>query len=116
MHQVVFELTSDNQEYWQALLNNLENLQKALGKENAEIEVVTHGKGLVLLRNTNTGFKDRIQALAHTGLRFAACENTMRRQKVTREDLLQEAVTVDSGVAEVVRKQEAGWSYLKSGS
>ena len=116
MHQVVFELTSDNQEYWQALLNNLENLQKALGKENAEIEVVTHGKGLVLLRNTNTGFKDRIQALAHTGLRFAACENTMRRQKVTREDLLQEAVTVDSGVAEVVRKQEAGWSYIKSGS
>ena len=26
------------------------------------------------------------------------------------------AITVDSGVAEVVRKQEAGWSYLKSGS
>jgi intracellular sulfur oxidation DsrE/DsrF family protein len=26
------------------------------------------------------------------------------------------AITVDSGVAEVVRKQEAGWSYIKSGT
>jgi intracellular sulfur oxidation DsrE/DsrF family protein len=32
------------------------------------------------------------------------------------EDLMPLATTGDSGVAEVVRKQEAGWSYIKSGS
>lgn len=116
MHQVVFELTSDNPEQWQALLNNVENLQKAFGKENTELAVVTHGNGLGLLLNTNGAFKHRIEALARTGVRFAACENTMRRQNVTKEHLLPTATTVDSGVAEVVRKQEAGWSYIKSGS
>ena len=115
MHQVVFELTSENEEHWQALLNNIENVQKAFGKENTEIEVVTHGKGLGLVKNT-TPLKDRVSTIAKAGARFVACENTMRRQQVKKEDLLPQAGTVDSGVAEVIRKQEAGWSYIKSGS
>lgn len=114
-HQIVFELTSENEEHWQALLNNIENVQKAFGKESTEIEIVTHGKGLGLIKNT-TPFKERVVTIAKTGPRFVACENTMRRQQVKKEDLLPEAGTVDSGVAEVVRKQEAGWSYIKSGS
>lgn len=116
MHRVVFELTTDGEEQWQALLNNVENLQKAFGREHTEVEVVAHGKGLALLKKTNTALAPRIAALAKGGVRFAACQNTMRRQGLTKEDLLPDAVTVDSGVAEVVRKQEAGWSYLKSGS
>lgn len=32
MHQVVFELTSDNQEHWQALLNNLEESPEGFGQ------------------------------------------------------------------------------------
>lgn len=40
----------------------------------------------------------------------------MKRMRVTKEELLPFAVTVDSGVAEVVRKQEEGWSYIKGGS
>jgi intracellular sulfur oxidation DsrE/DsrF family protein len=39
----------------------------------------------------------------------------MRRKNVSRGELLPFATTVDSGVAEVVRKQEQGWSYVKSG-
>ena len=46
---------------------------------------------------------------------FAACENTMRKKKVTKEPLLPFVTTVDSGVAEVVRKQEEGWAYIKGG-
>ena len=114
-HRIVFELTSENEEHWQALLNNIENVQKAFGQESTEIEIVTHGKGLGLIKNT-TPLKERVLTIAKTGPRFVACENTMRRQQVKKEDILPEAGTVDSGVAEVVRKQEAGWSYIKSGS
>jgi intracellular sulfur oxidation DsrE/DsrF family protein len=39
----------------------------------------------------------------------------MKKKNVRKDDLLPLATTVDSGVAEVVRKQEAGWSYVKSG-
>jgi intracellular sulfur oxidation DsrE/DsrF family protein len=32
-----------------------------------------------------------------------------------KEELLKVAGTVPSGVAEVILKQESGWSYLKAG-
>jgi len=115
MHQIVFELTSENEEQWQALLNNIENVQKAFGKENVTVEVVTHGKGLGLLKKASS-LKDRVVSLSQPQVLFVACENTMRKQQVKKEDLLPAAGTVDSGIAEVVRKQEAGWSYIKSGS
>ena len=36
-------------------------------------------------------------------------------RKVTTEDLFPFASQVDSGVAELIRKQEAGWSYIRAG-
>ncbi len=114
MHRVVFELTSDSPEQWTAMLNNVENLQKAFGREHTDLEVVAHGKGLEALKKSNTSSGERFTTIAKTGVRFAACENTMKRMQVTKEDLLPAARTVDSGVTEVVRKQEAGWAYLKS--
>ena len=116
MHRGVFELTSDNTDQWEATLNNVDDMRTAFGKDHTELEVVAHGKGLGILRNTNQALKERITSISASGVRFAACENTMRKQHVTKQDLLPAASTVDSGVAEVVRKQEAGWAYLKSGS
>lgn len=115
-HKVVFELTNDNPESWGALLNNVENLQKAMGAPETQIEVVAHGKGLGMMLKKDSALTERIQKSAETGVIYAACENTMHRQSIRKEDLLPVVQTVDSGVAEVVRKQEAGWSYLKSGS
>jgi hypothetical protein len=39
----------------------------------------------------------------------------MKRKNLQKSDLVPFATTVDSGVAEVVRRQEAGWSYLRPG-
>ncbi len=115
-HRVVFEVTMDGQEPWEAVLNNVENLQKVFGADQKQIEVVAHGKALGFFLATDTGQQERMKKLAGSGVVFAACQNTMKRKNVTEKDLLPFVTTVDSGVAEVVRKQEAGWSYIKSGS
>ncbi len=115
-HRIVFEVTSAAPEQWEAVLNNLENIQRAFGAGTSDIVVAAHGKGLGLLLGTNTAIQERMQGLAREGVTFAACENTMKRMKVAKDQLLAFAATVDSGVAEVVRKQEAGWSYIRSGS
>lgn len=115
-HRVVFEVNVGGAEPWQGILNNVENLQKAFGREATEIEVVAHGKGLGLILKTNEAMQERIQLISDAAVHFAACENTMRRMNLRREDLMPFVTTVDSGVAEVVRKQEDGWSYIKSGS
>lgn len=113
-HRIVFELTSDDAHAWDGLLNNVENVHKALGPTS--IEVVVHGKGLAMLTTARSAaIRPRMKQSAEGGVIFAACENTMRRQNVKKEELVPFAKTVDSGVAEVVRKQESGWSYLRTG-
>lgn len=112
-HRIVFELTSAEPDTWNALLNNVENVRRALGEERTEVEVVVHGKGLGFVKPGKQELGERMKQLAKAGVVFSACENTMRRQNVVRADLLPFVTTVDSGVAEIVRKQEAGWSYLR---
>ena len=114
-HRVVFEVNVEGQETWTGILNNIESLQKGLGAEHTQIEVVAHGKGLSLLLKTDTMLQERLERISKTGVVFAACENTMRRKNVKKEDLLPLSTTVPSGITEVVRKQEAGWSYIKGG-
>lgn len=113
-HHLVLEMTSGDPEQWEVALNNAENVRSALGIRQVQIEVVVHGKGLSMLLK-ETPLRVGIQDLAGKDVVFAACENTMQRQGKTKADLLAEAVAVDSGVAEIVRKQESGWAYVKAG-
>ena len=39
-HRVDFEVNVDGARQWQGILDNVENLQKAFGRETTEIEVV----------------------------------------------------------------------------
>ena len=115
VHRAVIEVTAQETPQWESVLNNIENLQKAFAPERTEVEVVAHGKGLGMLQKSNAAQSERMAGVALAGVKFAACENTMRRMKLQKSDLFEFVVTVDSGVAEVVRKQEAGWAYLKGG-
>ncbi len=114
-HRVVVELTSADTRVWNGALNNIENLREALGAAT-QVAVVAHGAGLGFLLRTNTAQAARMKRLADAGVVFDACRNTMRREHVTAQSLLPFATTVDSGVAEVVRRQEAGWSYIHIGN
>ena len=113
-HRVLFEVTMEGEEQWTAVLNNVENVRKSLG-DATKVEVVAHGKALGMLLAKGNDHPERTKKLSEAGVVFTACENTMKKKNVTKDDLLPFATTTDSGVAEAVRKQEAGWSYIKSG-
>ena len=118
-HKVVFEVAMDGADKWQGALRNVENVQKALGAKTTKIEVVTHGKGVgMLLAKTsaeNAELKAKLDQLHAAGVVFAACENTMKREKLEKKDLVELSTTVDSGVSEVIRKQEEGFAYINTG-
>ena len=119
IHKVVFEVTIDGADPWLGALRNVENVQKALGAKSTRIEVVSHGKGLGMLLaktvSTNPDMKETLEKLHATGVIFAVCENTMNKMQISKDQLVPLATTVDSGVSEVLRKQEAGYAYIKSG-
>lgn len=114
IHNIVFQLNTADTASWSGVIGNIKNIQK-VWPVNLNIEVVVHGKAIDFLVKDKTYFADDIQVLASQGVRFNACQNTMRKHNITPEMLLKVAGTVPSGVVEVITKQEEGWSYLKSG-
>lgn len=114
-HRVILELTAADPTSWEGVLNNLENARKALGPEQTVMELVVHGPGIGMLTRANQAGQERMAVLAAQGVVFAACRNTMKRKNLSESDLHPFATVVPAGVAEVVLKQEEGWSYLKAG-
>lgn len=112
-HHVVFQLTEPDGPAWGTLIVHVTNMREAFAKDGgSEVEVVFFGAGLNMLRKTNTAYEERLKKLADSGVTLAACQNAMRLMNVKTEDLFPFASQVDSGVAELARKQEAGWAYI----
>ncbi len=112
-HHVVFQLTEPEGPAWGTLIIHVTNMREAFEKDGgSEVEVVFFGPGLNMLRKTNTAYEARLKKLADSGVTLAACQNAMRMMNIKTEDLFPFATQVDSGVAEVARKQEAGWAYI----
>jgi intracellular sulfur oxidation DsrE/DsrF family protein len=112
-HRVVFQLDEPEGGAWDSLVKHVNNTRDALAKDGgSQVEVVFWGAGLNMLRKTNTAYEARLKQLSDDGVTLSACRNAMRVMNVKTEDLLPFASEVDSGIAEVVRKQEAGWAYI----
>ena len=113
-HKVVIQLNTADTAAWSSTIGNIKNLQK-IWPNNVAVEVVIHGKALGLLVAAKTHLANEVIELSKTNVQFLACENSMRKYHIDKSELLTIANTIPSGVAELILKQEAGWSYLKAG-
>jgi len=118
--RVLIHVTENDAARLGQALEEIDELMRHYQRENeiARVEVVANGRGLDLLRSDTSGFAERIAALQreHGNLVFAACQNTMDRLK--REQgvvvrLLPGVIVIDSGMAELMRRQHQGWTYLQ---
>jgi intracellular sulfur oxidation DsrE/DsrF family protein len=112
-HHVVFQLSEPDGPAWQALSIHVNNTMNALSDDGgSQVEVVFYGPGLAMLTKTSTAYEEKLKQLSDRGVKLLACRNAMKMRKVKSEDLFPFAGEVDSGIAEIVRKEEAGWAYI----
>ncbi|RYJ51291.1 hypothetical protein DR871_012735 [Flavobacterium petrolei] len=113
-HKIVFQFTNAIDTLQQkAFANQLKNLTDHWPK--AKYEVVVYNMGLEFVMATKSKHIAAIKALYAKGVRFVVCENTMKNRKITKEQLIPEVEYVPAGIAEIVEKQEQGWSYIIGG-
>ena len=113
-HKIVFQFTNAVDTLQQkAFANQLNNL--TMHWPNAKYEVVIYNMGLEFLMPTKSKHIATIKALHAKGVRFVVCENSMKSRKITKDQFIPEAEYVPAGIAEIVEKQEQGWSYIKGG-
>lgn len=112
-HKVVFQFTLADSMQQKAFSNQLKNLRKHWPE--AQIEVVAYNQGIDFLMSKRTRHHDIISELKNAGVRFVVCKNTMMQRNIKEDELIPEAEIVPAGIAEIVEKQEQGWSYIKGG-
>lgn len=113
-HRLVMQLSSGDTLVYKGLFKQLNNLQQGWG-DSVTIMVVCHGPGMDLLIAGKSSYSAQIPAFQQRGIRFVACENTLRERQIPKESLLPDLDYVRMGLAEIVVRQEAGWSYIKAG-
>jgi intracellular sulfur oxidation DsrE/DsrF family protein len=111
-HRVVVEFTSEEPNAQEDLLQNIEALLLSLGPRT-QVAVVAHGGGLRLVHQPGEIAAARIARLAERKVEFITCAESLQRSNLPREALLPGVIVVDSGWAELVRRQAGGWSYLR---
>lgn len=111
-HRVVFQMNSNDPEAQKGLVNAIQNVKKAWGS-NVAIEVVALGPGIELVMTEKSAVAQDVTKMIKAGVIFVACENTMAKKNITKAELIENVGTVPSGVAEIIIKQEQGWSYIK---
>jgi hypothetical protein len=110
--KVVIQVSENTEANWNLALNNARNIQKDLGKDNAEIEIVAYGPGINMLK-FDSPVASRVNEAAADGVGFRACGNTMKNQKLTKQDMHEKAAVVPSGVVHAIKRQNEGWAYIK---
>ena len=101
-----------------AALRNIQNHITAVGKDNIDVKVVLHGSGLGVLKDAkaNDKLKVAVAGLKSQNVGFNVCGNTLKGKKLNYEkdlyDVYKEDI-VPSGVAELSRLQQMGYTYIK---
>ncbi|MDB5484213.1 MAG: hypothetical protein JWR29_117 [Tardiphaga sp.] len=121
-HRVSIQIDQNDPEVMNLALNNATNIMeqyKSKG-EIVQIELVTYGPGLHMLRADTSPVKDRIKQIADTSfpssIKFSACGNTkdgMEKREGKAITIIAQAEIVPSGAVRLIELQEQGWSYLR---
>ena len=121
-HRIAIHVDQNDAAVMNLALNNATNVIQYYREkgEVVDVDVVTYGPGLHMLRADTSPVQDRIKALKDLAfpskIQFSACNNTkegMEKKEGHAIEILPEAVIVPSGVVRLMELQGKGWSYLR---
>jgi uncharacterized protein len=121
-HRLLIQIDQNDPAMMNLALNNATNAieyYRAKG-EDIDVDIITYGPGLNMLRSDTSPVKDRIKSLKDyafpSRVQFSACNNTkegMEKKEGHPIEVLSDAILVPSGVVRLMEQQEKGWSYIR---
>lgn len=104
----------DEIERFKIAIGNVKNILKL--EPDMVIEVLVHNEPLKYLEKENDfkeNFREDLINLSSKGVQFAACNNTMTKMGILKEDLYPFVKVVRAGVLELIEKEGEGYAYVK---
>jgi intracellular sulfur oxidation DsrE/DsrF family protein len=109
---VVIQISDDNVKSWQTAFNVVHNLTNTYGQGNVDVEIVAFGDGIHAL-TFDSKAASRIPGAQAQGAKVVACENSMRRFKLSKNDMAPELAYVEAGVRRIIERQAQGWAVIR---
>ncbi len=121
-HRLAIHVDQNDPQVMNLALNNATNVIEYYRgkKEDVDVDIVTYGPGLHMLRADTSPVQDRIKRLKELAfpgkIDFSACDNTkqgMEKAEGKAISIVSDATLVPSGVVRLMELQEQGWSYIR---
>ena len=121
-HRVAIQVDQNDPQLMNLALNNATNVIEYYRSKNEDVDVdiVTYGPGLHMLRADTSPVQDRLKRLKEMAfpgkIQFSACNNTKQGMEKTEGhaiSIVPDATIVPSGVVRLMELQEQGWSYVR---
>ena len=121
-HRIAIQVDQNDPQVMNLALNNANAVIEYYGAKNedVELEIVTYGPGLHMLRADTSPVQDRIRHLKDMlpagKIQFSACNHTkqgMEKAEGHAISVMPEATVVPSGVVRLMELQEQGWNYVR---
>ena len=110
--RVVIQVSDNDPKRWALALNVASNIQKELGADKVEVALVAFGPGISMLA-AEAEIANRLSDAMTSGVAVEACSNSMKVAKLIPDDLTKNVVVVPAGAVEIMKRQRAGWTYLR---
>ena len=121
-HRVAIQVDQNDPQVMNLALNNATNVIEyyRAKNEDVDVDIVTYGPGLHMLRADTSPVQDRLKRLKEVAfpskVQFSACNNTKQGMEKTEGkeiSVVSDATIVPSGVVRIMELQEQGWSYIR---
>jgi intracellular sulfur oxidation DsrE/DsrF family protein len=110
--KIVVQVSDGSPVTWNQALNVVANLREVYGT-GTEIELVAFGQGINMLKFDAPVSSRVVEAQKNNGAKIYACENSMAKNKLSRNDMAPDVVYVRAGVEHIISRQREGWVNLR---
>ena len=110
--KVVFDVTSSNPDVHRAAAKHLRLMAEAYPE--SEFELVIYSGAFKMVDKKSSVAGETLSAIINRdNVDIVICQQTMKRHKMTMEDLIPGVGSVPDGIYEIIIKQKQGWGYIK---
>ncbi|WP_223551844.1 DsrE/DsrF/DrsH-like family protein [Aestuariivivens sp. NBU2969] len=113
--KIIIDVTSTNFKVYQSVLLTLKIMTKS--HPNTHFDIIAYGEAVpMMMKNQSVVADEILKYIENQNINFTACEVSMSLFNIKREQLLEGVKTVANAVDDIVKKQNEGWGYIKSGN
>jgi intracellular sulfur oxidation DsrE/DsrF family protein len=112
--KIVFDVTSSDVNVHQAAVRHVKMMSRAY--PDSEFEVVMYSGSIdMVLKDKSSVAEDMEELAKNDNISFVVCKGTMKRHKISEDQIIPGVKQVPDGILEIINKQQEGWGYIKEG-